>query len=196
MSDGLAEQVTDHLRAALGEPAASGSVTFLGTRPLQLLRFGPGTDAIVRYVTVGMSAEPMTGAEAAVADPDAPRAELVLAVDEVCDAVLRPMAVLAAAPTVEGLVHAPGVGVDLGEPLFGRGRCTAVLVDDPVGAVPDLDPGDGRAPVRFLSLLPMTATEAAWKRVHGGAALVERWLAAGTDLRDPDRLPVDLADLA
>jgi hypothetical protein len=38
----------------------------------------------------------------------------------------------------------------------------------------------------------MTPNEAAWKRVHGAAALQQRWLAAGTDLRDPRRAEVDL----
>jgi hypothetical protein len=47
-------------------------------------------------------------------------------------------------------------------------------------------------PVRFLPLLPMTPNEAAWKRVHGAQALQERWLANGTDLRDPARKSVPL----
>jgi hypothetical protein len=34
--------------------------------------------------------------------------------------------------------------------------------------------------------------EAAYKRIHGAAALQEKWLAAGTDLRDPERRPVRL----
>jgi hypothetical protein len=38
----------------------------------------------------------------------------------------------------------------------------------------------------------MTATEAAWKRVHGAAALEHRWLEHGVDVRDPDRPAVDL----
>jgi hypothetical protein len=38
----------------------------------------------------------------------------------------------------------------------------------------------------------MTPNEAAWKRVHGAAALQERWLTGGTDLRDPSRKSVSL----
>ena len=34
-------------------------------------------------------------------------------------------------------------------------------------------------PVRFFPLLPMTANEAAWKRVRGAEALQERWLRQG-----------------
>ena len=70
---------------------------------------------------------------------------------------------------------------------------------DQVGlnAVVGLDGRSGRErtsapmePVRFLPLLPMTPNEAAWKRVHGAAALQERWLSRGTDLRDPLRSAV------
>jgi hypothetical protein len=47
-------------------------------------------------------------------------------------------------------------------------------------------------PVRFLPLFPMLAEEAAFKRVNGAEALEERWLAYGTDLRDPARPAVTL----
>jgi hypothetical protein len=47
-------------------------------------------------------------------------------------------------------------------------------------------------PVRFLPLLPMTPNESAWKRVHGAAALHERWLTHTTDLHDPLRAAVPL----
>jgi hypothetical protein len=39
----------------------------------------------------------------------------------------------------------------------------------------------------------MTPNEAAWKRVHGAAALEERWLHQGLDLRDPARAEADLS---
>jgi len=39
----------------------------------------------------------------------------------------------------------------------------------------------------------MTAAEAAWKRVHGAAALQERWLSQRVDLRDPRRAAVGLS---
>lgn len=38
----------------------------------------------------------------------------------------------------------------------------------------------------------MTHNEAAWKRVRGAQELQERWLAQGTDLRDPLRASVPL----
>jgi hypothetical protein len=104
------------------------------------------------------------------------------------DSVLRRLATLAASPAVEGVVLGPGAGLDLGEPLWDGARFTAVLVGEPGGLVPDLDlGGDGDEPVGFLPLFPMTPNEAAWKRVHGGAALEERWLAQGCDLRAPER---------
>ena len=49
-----------------------------------------------------------------------------------------------------------------------------------------------RDPVRFFPVLPMTPTEAAWKRVHGAGALHDRWLTSETDLRDPVRRSVPL----
>jgi hypothetical protein len=93
---------------------------------------------------------------------------------------------------VEGVVVTPGAGLDLGEPLWDGGRFTAVLVGEPGGLVPDLVV-EGAEPVRFLPVLPMTPNEAAWKRVHGAAALEGKWLGQALDLRDPQRPEADLA---
>jgi hypothetical protein len=134
-----------------------------------------------------MARAPMGDPGDLVVLPDGPRAELVLSVRGLHDTVLRRLAVLAASPAVEGVVLAPGSGLDLGEPLWDGSRFTAVLVGEPGGLVPDLPVGEGLQPVRFLPLLPMTPNEAAWKRVHGAAALEEAWLAGGIDLRDPER---------
>lgn len=190
MNDVLA-LVEARLRSALGEPDARAAVTFLGTDRIEVLRFlGDGED-IVRYATLGMSAQPMTDPTAAFADPVAgPRAELILSVRAGLadtDKVLRPLAVLAASPQVEGVVVAPGASLDVGEPLWPGAPFSSVLVAEPGGLVEDLELDDPMDPVRFLPLLPMTSNEAAWKRVHGAAELQERWLARGTDLRDPLR---------
>ncbi|MFI1096696.1 suppressor of fused domain protein [Streptomyces sp. NPDC020917] len=204
--------VEARLRSALGEPDARAAVTFLGTERIEVLRFSDGD--LLRYATLGMSAHPMTdpagpspdnhssaGRFAAplsvtVADPvRGPRAELVVTVragSADTDKLLRPLAVLAASPQVEGVVVAPGNSLDVGEPLWPGAPFSAVLVAENGGLVEDLDLDEPMDPVRFLPLLPMTANEAAWKRVHGAAALQERWLAHGTDLRDPRRGPVRL----
>ncbi|NGO45058.1 suppressor of fused domain protein [Streptomyces ureilyticus] len=190
--------VEARLRTALGEPDARAAVTFLGTDRVEVLRFsGEGAgEGIVRYATLGMSAQPMTDPTATLADPlKGPRAELVLSVRPGVadtDKVLRPLAVLAASPQVEGLVVAPGASLDVGEPLWPGAPFTSVLVAEPGGLVEDLDLDEPLDPVRFLPLLPMTPNEAAWKRVHGAAALQERWLTGGTDLRDPSRKSVSL----
>ncbi|MFJ2767774.1 suppressor of fused domain protein [Streptomyces sp. NPDC087300] len=193
MADVLA-LVEARLRTGLGEPDARAAVTFLGTDRFEVLRFTDGD--IVRYATLGMSLQPMTDPTAALADPvKGPRAELVLSVRgglADTDKVLRPLAVLAASPQVEGLVVAPGASLDVGEPLWPGAPFTSVLVAEPGGLVEDLDLDEPLEPVRFLPLLPMTPNEAAWKRVHGAAALQERWLNSGTDLRDPLRKSVPL----
>ncbi|MFJ7153318.1 suppressor of fused domain protein [Streptomyces sp. NPDC101118] len=184
--------VEARLRSALGEPDARASITFLGTDRIEVLRFTEGD--VVRYATLGMSERPMTDPTAVVADPlRGPRAELVVSVRAGLadtDKVLRPLAVLAASPQVEGLVVAPGASLDTGEPLWPGAPFTSVLVAEPGGLVEDLELDEPMEPVRFLPLLPMTPNEAAWKRVHGAAALQERWLARGTDLRDPLRSAV------
>ncbi|WP_420079689.1 suppressor of fused domain protein [Streptomyces sp. JL4002] len=186
--------VEARLRTAFGEPDARAAVTFLGTDRIEVLRFAEGD--LVRYATLGMSAHPMTDPTAVVADPvRGPRAELVLTVRAglaATDKLLRPLAVLAASPQVEGLIVAPGASLDVGGPLWDGAPFTSVLVAEPGGLVEDLDLDEPMDPVRFLPLLPMTPNEAAWKRVHGAAALQERWLARGTDLRDPLRGAVAL----
>lgn len=189
--------VAARLNSALGEPDARASVTFLGTDRIEVLRF-QGEGDLVRYATLGMSAQPMTDPTAAVTDPvRGPRAELVLSVRAGLadtDKVFRPLAVLAASPQVEGVVVAPGASLGLGEPLWPGAPFESVLVAASGGLVEDLELDEPMDPVRFLPLLPMTANEAAWKRVHGAAALEERWLAQGTDLRDPLRGSVSLTD--
>jgi hypothetical protein len=161
-------------------------------------RNGSGSGAVVRYATLGMSAAPMTDPAAALADPDrGPRAELLLSVRPGAaqtDKVLRPLAVLAASPQVEGVVVAPGASLDVGEPLWPGAPFTSVLVAEPGGLVEDLELDPPLEPVRFLPLLPMTPNEAAWKRARGAEALQERWLRHGTDLRDPLRQAVPLED--
>jgi hypothetical protein len=186
--------VEARLTTALGEPDARAAVTFLGTDRIEVLRFSEVD--VVRYATLGMSAHPMTDPTAMLADPvKGPRAELVLSVRAGLadtDKVLRPLAVLAASPQVEGLIVTPGASLDVGEPLWPGAPFTSVLVGEPGGLVEDLELDDPMEPVRFLPLLPMTPNEAAWKRVHGAPALQERWLANGTDLRDPARRSVPL----
>ncbi|GAA3641964.1 suppressor of fused domain protein [Streptomyces chitinivorans] len=198
------ELVEARLRSALGEPDARAAVTFLGADRIEVLRFpdagegSGGGSGLVRYATLGMSAAPMADPSDMLADPErGPRAELVLTVRAGAadtDKVLRPLAVLAASPQVEGVVVAPGASLDVGEPLWPGAPFTSVLVAEPGGLVEDLELDPPMDPVRFLPLLPMTPNEAAWKRVHGAAELQERWLARGTDLRDPRRASVPLTD--
>ncbi|MFJ2116127.1 suppressor of fused domain protein [Streptomyces sp. NPDC087850] len=151
---------------------------------------------MIRYATLGMSAQPMADPAELLADPvKGPRAELVLSVRgglADTDRVLRPLAVLASSPQVEGVVVAPGGSLDLGEPLWPGAPFSSVLVGESGGLVPDLELDAPLDPVRFLPLLPMTPNEAAWKRVRGAGELEERWLSHGTDLRDPLRRSVAL----
>jgi hypothetical protein len=185
--------VEAHLAASLGPVDARAALTFLGADRIEILRFRAEEDGLYRYATLGMSAQPMADPADPAPDPvRGPRAELLLTVRGGQDALLRPLAVFAATPQVEGLVVAPGASLDLGEPLWPGAPFSAVLVGEPGGLVPDLELPPPADPVRFLPLLPMTPNEAAHKRVHGAADLQERWLRHGTDLRDPRRRGVPL----
>jgi hypothetical protein len=188
--------VIAHLELALGPHSGKGSVTFLGTESIDVLRFGPAPDGLMRYATVGMSRHPMSSAGAGTLDPAGPRAELILSLRAKPGTqhvgILRSMAILASAPAVEGVVIGPGASLTLGEPLCAGCLATAVLVAEPGGLVADLALPAEVQPVRFLPLFPMLAEEAAFKRVNGAETLEERWLAYGTDLRDPARPAVTL----
>ncbi len=190
--DSVLLQVEAHLLNVLGQDSGRAGVSFLGAERIDVLRFGPDPEGVVRYATLGMARAPMGDPGALVVLEDGPRAELLLTVTGRHDSVLRRLAVLAASPAVEGVVLVPGAGLDLGEPLWDGAAFTAVLVGAPAGRVPDLVLDADHEPVRFLPLLPMTPNEAAWKRVQGAAALEQRWLDSGTDLRDPRRAEVDL----
>jgi len=127
----------------------------------------------VHYVTLGCSRHPMGDPEAMLTDAvRGPRAELVLAVRGGVDGVLRSMAILAATPTVEGLVLQEDSLVDLQEPLWPGAAFTAVVL--------------------LPSAIPALELGAAWVRLRGAAALREAWAEAGIDVLDPGRSAVTL----
>ena len=191
MTDVLGE-VRAHLRAHFAragisaEPDAA-SVTFLGTEAIDVLRFGPDDDGVVRYVSLGCSRHPMTDPAEVAADPlRGPRSEVTVALRGSSLAGLaRSVAVLAAAPVVEGLVLATDALVDLGSPLWEGAPFTAfLLARSEIGEVALPAPRD---PVIVLSAIPITPTEAAWVRLKGADAMREAWRTDGVDVLDPRR---------
>ena len=161
------------------------SVSFVGVEPIEVLRFEPvpGERA---YVSLGMARRPMTGADESLQRHNGPRAELMLLLrdptDEFAD-VWRRLAVLAAAPAVEGVVYAAGMTVDLGEPIVPSSRCTGGVVS--ASSIEDIATSAGA--VCVLQVIPATSTELAWARVRGSAALLELWQAQQVDLLDVTR---------
>ncbi|MDQ1742278.1 MAG: hypothetical protein QOE23_617 [Pseudonocardiales bacterium] len=168
--------------------AARASVSFLGVDPIEVLRYPDGgTD---HYLTLGMARFPMADpGDAVIATDTAPRAELILSAAGRPESLWRALAVLAAAPAVEGAVYQAGNRIDLGEPLCPGSRCTGGVL-----AASGLQPiaVAGVADVQVLRVLPATQTELAWARVHGSERLVQRWQETGTDLTDLMRDPVGL----
>jgi hypothetical protein len=187
------DRVRAHLDSHFGdtEPDIAG-VTFLGAEPMNVLRYRPGEDGVLSYVSLGCSRHPMIEPTAMVAEPElGPRAEVVLRLrnSKGITGLARSLAIVASSPAVEGVVLTTDALVDLGGPLWTRAAArvpfTAVLLGDSDIAELPLDPP--RDPVRFLSATPITATEAAWVRLKGADAMREAWRSDGVDVLDPNR---------
>lgn len=183
------DTVRDHLLEHFGPDPQEASVTFLGASPVRILRFVDIESGVVRYVSLGCSADPMGDPSALVPDPTAPRAEICLVLRGGVDGLVRALAVLAAAPAVEGLILAEGALIDLGEPLWPGSSFTAVVLRAP--EIPDAElPGEA-APVRVFRAVPVTHTEAAWVRMKGAGELEDAWAEAGIDVTDAGRSAVN-----
>jgi hypothetical protein len=186
VTDVLAE-VRARLSAYFAREPDAASVTFLGTQSFDVLRFGPGDDGVIHYVSLGCSREPMTDPADLAADPvRGPRAEVAVSLrGPTPTGLARNVAVLAAAPAVEGLVLAPDALVDLGTPLWSGAPFTAFLLGR--SEIADVELAAPSAPVAVLSAIPITATEAAWVRLKGAEAMREAWRTDGVDVLDPRR---------
>ena len=180
--------VREHFRrvGVTAEPDEA-SVTFLGTDRIDILRFGPDQQGAVHYVSLGCSRHPMFDPSEMVTDAlHGPRAEVTVALRGPSPKGLaRSLAVLAAAPAVEGLMLEPDALIDLESPLWEGAPFTAFLLDrSDIDDVPLVDP---LPPVTVLSATPITATEAAWVRLKGADAMREAWGQDGVDVLDPHR---------
>jgi hypothetical protein len=185
-------KVRAHLRehfartGIIAEPVEA-SVTFLGSERIDVLRFGPDEDGISHYVSLGCSRHPMFDPTELVTDAlHGPRAEVVVELRGPSPkGLVRSLAILAAAPAVEGLILEPDALVDLETPLWESAPFTAFLlggsdIDDVALAAP-------LPPVTVLSATPITATEAAWVRLKGADAMRDAWQQDDVDVLDQGR---------
>jgi hypothetical protein len=182
-----------------GEPDEA-SVTFLGTERIDVLRFGPDEDGVSHYVSLGCSRHPMFDPTEMVTDAlHGPRAEVVVALrGQSPKGLARSLAILAAAPAVEGLILEPDALVDLEAPLWDAPSPPGRLARAPRGApftaflldrsdIDDVRLTAPLPPVTVLSATPITATEAAWVRLKGADAMRDAWQQDGVDVLDPRR---------
>lgn len=167
-------------------------MSFVGVEPIEVLRFRD-TDWVV-YVTLGMSNRPLPdagdGNGVSEVSTDGPRAELLLRVRAdtlAATEVWRALALLAAAPVVEGLRYEVGAIVSLAEPLAPGTRTQGVVVVEP-----RMDLAASGGLVTVFEVLPATGEELAWARVHGVPALRARWREQAVDLTDLGRRQADL----
>ncbi len=175
----------EHFRSS-GEPAEA-SVTFLGADRIVVLRFGATEDGPAHYVSLGCASQPMVDPAEMMADPlRGPRAEVVVALRGPAPAGLaRSVAVVAAAPAVEGLILEPDALIDLETPLWEGAPFTAFLLGP--SEIDDVALPEPASPVTILGAVPITPTEAAWVRLKGAGAMREAWEQDGVDVTDPRR---------
>ncbi|GAC1645334.1 MAG: suppressor of fused domain protein [Mycobacterium sp.] len=178
----------DHFaRVGITAEPDGASVTFLGTERIDVLRFGPSPDGVSHYVSLGCSRHPMFEPTQMVTDAlHGPRAELTVSLRGPSPAGLaRSVAIVAAAPAVEGLILEPDALIDLESLLWDSAPFTAFLLGrSDIDDVPLTAP---LPPVTVLSATPITATEAAWVRLKGAEAMREAWVQDGVDVLDPGR---------
>ena len=190
MSESVVDTVVAHLGAAIGTDPQRASVTFLGVETIDVLRFAAADEVV--FASAGCSRHPMTDPTDLAADPvRGPRAEVVVRMRSRGDlsGLHRAIAILAAAPAVEGMVLGVDALVDLSEPLWTGSSCTAVVLE--ADTVPDCPLPDPMSPVTFLRAVPITANEAAWVRLRGVDELRKAWREAGIDVADPHRVAVE-----
>jgi hypothetical protein len=115
-----------------------------------------------------------------------PRAEVVVSLrGPTPKGLARSIAVVAAAPAVEGLVLVPDALVDLETPLWDGAPFTAMLLGP--SDIDDVELPAPNDPVVLLTATPITPTEAAWVRLKGAEAMREAWVTDGVDTRDARR---------
>jgi len=189
-SGSVADRVVAHVSTVVGSTPQRASVTFLGVEPIDVLRFVDGDEVV--FATVGCARHPMHDPSDFAPDPvRGPRAEVTLTMRATMplQGLHKSLAMLAAAPAVEGLILEADSLIDLQEPLWAGAICSAFLLtaDSRIADLPLDDPAD---PVRFLRAVPITANEAAWVRLKGADELRAAWTEAGTDVTDPARTAV------
>ncbi len=186
MSESVGAEVLARVESGLvdwfGQVPVRASVSFLGVEPIEVLRFDRG-EGEFWLVTLGMSRRPMASPEQVHVAATGPRAELMLRVDARTADAWRQLALLAAAPAVEGVVYSVGMSVDLGSPLAAGATATGVVVVE--SEIPAVDVDEtGTSGVELLQVLPATPSELAWCRLKGSDALRELWRVQGTALPD------------
>jgi hypothetical protein len=123
------------LVARFGDGPARASVSFVGVERVEVLRWRDG--GMAQLATLGASRHPMHSPDAMHVDPvRGPRVELLTRIRDgsgpSSDAVVRSLAIVAASPSVEGIVLRSGATMDLGTPIAPGSSCTGFVLAGPI----------------------------------------------------------------
>ena len=112
-----------------------------------------------------------------------PRAELILPIRGGLDEVIRPLGILAASPSIEGLVLTEGALIDFGQPLWDQSRFTGFVLFK--AEIPPV--AEEETEVTIFQPVPATTNEFALARAKGVDELRRVWETQGVDFTDPHR---------
>lgn len=99
------------------------------------------------------------------------------------DKVIRPLGILAASPSIEGLILTEGALIDFGQPLWDQSRFTGFVLlkaEIPPVVVEETE-------VTIFQPVPATTNEFALARAKGVDELRRVWETQGVDFTDPHR---------
>jgi hypothetical protein len=152
------------LVARFGDGPARASVSFVGVERVEVLRWRDG--GMAQLATLGASRHPMHSPDSMHVDPvRGPRVELLTRIRDgsgpSSDAVVRSLAILAASPSVEGIVLRSGATMDLGTPIAPGSSCTGFILAGPIldaDRTEDSADAEGAAPADALPAPDAQAT--------------------------------------
>jgi hypothetical protein len=180
----IVDEVRRHYLTLWGEPSRKANFRVLG-HTVHVYKWDAerNPEQVNIYATVGASAYELPGRE------PAHRMEFFVGLNPAQDAIAKPLAMVALDAVVHGTELDHGHSITYPDPLWPGTDMHSLLVLRPVmEIVPPLVRGDGKH-VDFMQVIPVFASEVAFKAERRTDALLERWRAANVPFWNPNRWP-------